>query len=210
MWLILACTQPPPSDARAFTEALGGSPADCEVVVDARLRGHCQVANGAPCDSVEPGPWQDECFFVEAEATGGDRGVQTCTRAGPYASECLTHLFKAQVGMDLADAEALQIHFDGLGVENWEPPWGWWWRQHHRRQERVDARCPNLDGPQTRRCVREAVPAIRLAYRSALAERPRELCGVDLEALRDGSIRWVADPALDAAVREELTAACTP
>ncbi|HJN73292.1 MAG TPA: hypothetical protein QGF58_05085 [Myxococcota bacterium] len=209
MWLIIACGQVPESDGRRFVRQLGGSPEACAAIDDARLRGHCQLANGAACEEVEVGPWQDECWFSLAEhIVDDDEAVSTCTKAGLYAGDCLTHLFKAQVDDDLAAAEALEMHYDELGAGDWEPPWGWWWRRHHQRAPRLDRSCAELSPPQTRRCLREAIPALRLAYRSALSERPREHCGLALEELRKGKIPWVADTELDAVVVEELEAAC--
>ena len=205
MWLILACTPVEESDARRFARLVGDTPEACQALRDPRLRGHCQLANGAACEEVEPGPWQDECRFVAAEQA---RDPALCALAGAYTEDCFTHLYKAEVGTDLAESEALERSYDALHESHWQAPWGWWWRTHHQAAERVDRRCPGLDAPQTRRCQREAVPALRLAYRTALASRPRELCGVPLEELREGPLPWVADEALDAAVREELAAAC--
>jgi len=200
VWLILACASPEP-DSRRFAAALGHGPEACAAIGDALLRSHCQAANGASCDAIEPGPWRDECFFVDAEAT---QDPAACPMAGPYAGECFTHLYKVEVGTDLESAEALEQRFIGLGAESWQAPWGWWWRRHHQAAAIVDRGCSDLSPPQERRCVREAIPALRLAFRGALAERPRELCGIELDDLREGPLPWIADPELDAAVLEEL------
>lgn len=228
--LLLSCAAPPTplsDDARLFAQLLAARDASrCLELRDPELQGQCQNANGMACEQIVPGPWQRECFFSrgEAELAAGEHeaALADCQKSGDFATECFTHLFKAQLEPKLdalqgdfsfveltAEAQALA---DSYGT--WGPPWGWWWRRLHAESSPLDrARCEPLEQGQRRSCQREAVAAIHLAWREALALRPRELCQLDEAELRrvvqgDPRLDWRPNADLDAAVREELSRAC--
>lgn len=64
------------------------------------------AAAGALCAEVAAPFWQDECWFLVAEASapavGGARAVQTCAQAGRFRGNCLDHVWRAHATSLLA------------------------------------------------------------------------------------------------------------
>lgn len=103
--------------ARAYAEASALAVSDpvaaaarCDLAAPA-VRAECRVltahavaqadpaAAAAICQGTEPGPWQDECGFLVAEARAAKEGsaaaIGACDAAGRFVDHCLDHLWRA-------------------------------------------------------------------------------------------------------------------
>ena len=106
-----------PSDRERYQSVLSGSPVaagaafeSCAAIRAGELRGDCQLAVvqrlqeedlSGWCVGFEPGRWQDECWFLEAERRGAEGQVapaaRACERAGSFRSDCAQHLWQGAV-----------------------------------------------------------------------------------------------------------------
>ncbi len=223
MILLLACNAATgPTQAQLVAEALERrEPGLCAGLSSALARGDCQLAAGADCEAVEPGPFQFECRFRLAESMRDeDAAVSLCGRTGPYSGDCYTHLFQDFENLDLSPgvrfdealevAESRALQYERLGSGGWGPPWGWFWRRLFEEQSVIDLdQCLPYVDEDLRRCLRGAASMLQLAWRRELSTRPRAWCGLELEevhatARARGGLAWTREPRLDAVVRAEL------
>jgi hypothetical protein len=211
MIALLACVtaEPGPSPAQRVATALAEQdPSHCAGLADPLARGDCQLAAGAACDDIEPGPFQSECRFLVAEAlTDEDEAVAMCGEAGAFANDCYAHLFQDYENRDLFPGvpfdEALAVartrahHYESMGATTWKPAWGWLWRRLFEEQRRIDlAACAPYAEEDLRRCHRGATSMLLLAWRDELHASSAE----------DPDLAWVREPSLDAKVLEALEA----
>jgi hypothetical protein len=95
---ILSDTSLPTSEGLRGCAALQATPlrGDCALAVATR-----SDAPAAACPSVPSGLWQEECWFVAAEATNrrGDvtGAAELCGRAGRFRLDCAQHLWQTPV-----------------------------------------------------------------------------------------------------------------
>ena len=114
LWLALACEEPV-SDAERYSTVLtqpamplNDALSRCARISRPDLRGDCALlaASRSPdpaavCPDVPAGVWQEECFFVAAEAVnraGDNRAAAAlCGQAGRFQLDCAQHLWQTPV-----------------------------------------------------------------------------------------------------------------
>lgn len=109
--LLLACDPPAETDAATYSRVLSTpslSSDACAPIRDPSLKGDCLlvVATRAPdpaaaCPDLPAGVWQEECWFVAAEAINrqGDAlgAAALCQKAGRFRLDCAQHLWQTPV-----------------------------------------------------------------------------------------------------------------
>lgn len=111
----IACSEP--TDRERYRAILGGREAAsgsafdaCGAIAAPGLRGDCRLAviqrlEGEDlsgwCVGFEPGMWQEECWFLEAErrASAGQvaPAARACEQAGAFRADCAQHLWQGRV-----------------------------------------------------------------------------------------------------------------
>lgn len=118
-WLLcfalIACGREEPSDAVTYSAVLADRdrPPDealaaCRTLVDPALQGDCALVAasrseqpGVHCPQVPLGVWQEECWFIAAEAVNrlgeAEQAATLCQRAGRFRLDCAQHLWQTPV-----------------------------------------------------------------------------------------------------------------
>ena len=230
-WGVVACS-PELDPARDYVEAArlapsdpGGAAALCDAQ-DEPLRSECLTltahaaaatdpdAGGALCDRTAPGFWQDECWFLVAEASvphqGGAAAVERCDRAGRFVGNCLDHVWRAHARsllVTLAPADAAQAYAPALawaeGRVDQKPGQlrGRFWQKfydaplHHTELPPLDPGwCDAMSGEPADRCP-TLLPAafrhtlVRLDREQAVQGRPADPAACDPRAALPARVR---------------------
>lgn len=120
--LVAGCgSEPAPSrteDLRTYAALAGSSdPSACSGIRDDSLRGECTsmaaaalaardpAAAEAACAAMTAGFWQDECWFLVADAAGsrGADVARRCGEAGRLRNQCLAHAFDRELAESRAE-----------------------------------------------------------------------------------------------------------
>ncbi len=230
-------------DPGAAARACQGLPpkaaGECGALLAGQVALKDREAAAALCGELEDPLWQDECWFLVAEATaaaeGPDRAVDACGRAGRFARNCLAHLWldaatraHAAHGQDPpaawaayqptaawtvpdADARALASKHRGTFFDARFNPTG-----DPMASPAIDVGwCGDFEGPLVRSCRQAATESLqRQLNRAAGAGVDRGvLCGTGPLAERVAQatgVRWVPDDALDARATTLISRACAP
>lgn len=137
---LTACA-PAPDPARAYVEAARLAPTDpaaSAALCDRQqepLRSECLTltahaaaaadpeAGAKLCARAAPGFWQDECWFLVAEASvplrGAAAAVETCDHAGRFVGNCLDHVWRAHA------RDLLSTHPPAAAAAAYAPALAW-------------------------------------------------------------------------------------
>jgi hypothetical protein len=219
---VVACA-PQLDPARAYVEAARLAPTDpagaaalCDDQLEPvrseclTLTAHAAAATdpdqgGALCERTEPGFWQDECWFLVAEASvphhGGAAAVERCDRAGRFVGNCLDHVWRAHARALLA-TRAPADAADAYG-----PALAW-------ADGRVDQKPGQLRGRFWQKFYdaplhHPELPALDLGWCAAMAGEPGDRCSALLPAaFRHTLVRLDREQAMQG--RPADPAACDP
>ena len=246
--LLLGCDPSAPPERVRYQQIISSTAAAaedmprCLQLPSADLAGDCALSvasrpgqpPGALCGQVPAGVWQEECWFVAAEAINrrGDAegAARLCLRAGRFSLDCAQHLWQTPVHrlihdrgaaafVDLLpDAQALYSAWAPLMVERTDFAERFWAKFYGNGFEGqgtpVDLGwCAELPAEHRRRCraagvahyAREIGPHVEQA--GALLEMCA-LPAADVQALAPW-IAAAADPALDAIAAQRVVEICT-
>ena len=223
-----ACRQLPPKAAGECEALLAGQVALEDLSTATEL-----------CEAIEDPLWQDECWFLIAEATAASKGpaaaVAACGKAGRFDRNCLAHLW-------LDAATRAHASHDGQPLAAWEAyaPTSEWTLPQADAQALAkrhtstffDARfnptgagtqpppidagwCEVFQGSLARACRQAATESLqRQLNRAAGAGVDRDrLCGEGPLAERVAAatgVRWVSDEALDRRASALVERSCAP
>jgi len=103
---VLGCGSGEPHPLHAYVAAIQApGPPACQTIADPVLRGECgalaardlaptdEGAAVRACEALDPGLWQDECYFLVSDALDatGAKAEALCATAGRFSHQCLSH-----------------------------------------------------------------------------------------------------------------------